>query len=333
MLLSNKLIFTVISLESLTLAVLSQDIGIPLQLLGYVSLHAGASLITAYLAWLFLPKQYRQPKWAVLGLFSLFFFLVPFLTIFTTIAIIITARYFSKPVIYYPFVNIALPQFTLGSAGIRHTLGEAAIHTRLNTPSLPTETRMKALLTANIMSPRYSIPMLKTLLGDEADDLRLLAYGMLDNREKTLNALIHDLLKKLADCTSTDLTHLYQKQLTELYWAFVYEQLAEGDMRTYMLGQAEKYALSALKIREDGDLWVLLAQIMVKQEKQLAAEAAFKHAQRLGIPAARISPYLAELAFLKHNYAQVREYLSSLDSTNQNRPIANIINFWQGARP
>ncbi|MEQ1669163.1 MAG: hypothetical protein ABL868_11985, partial [Sulfuriferula sp.] len=286
-----------------------------------------------YLAWLFLPKQYRQPKWAVLSIFALFAFLVPFLTIFTIIAIIITARYFSKPEIYYPFVKIALPQFTLGSAGIRHTLGEAAIHTRLNTPSLPTETRMKALLTANIMSPRYSIPMLKALLGDEADDLRLLAYGMLDNREKTLNALIHDLLKKLADCTSADLTHLYQKQLTELYWAFVYEQLAEGDMRTYMLGQAEKYALSALKIREDGDLWVLLAQILVKQEKQLAAEAAFKHAQRLGIPATRISPYLAELAFLKHNYAQVREYLSPLDSTNQNRPIANIINFWQGARP
>ncbi|BBP00284.1 hypothetical protein [Sulfuriferula nivalis] len=332
MLLNNKLILAGISLESAALAVLNQDISVPLQLFGYVSLHAAASLIVAYLALLFLPSQYRQPKLAVIGLFFLFAFLVPFLTIITIIAIIITTRYFSKPVIYYPFIKIGLPQFTLGSAGIRHTLGEAAIQTRLNTPGLSTEVRMKALLTANIMSPRYSIPMLKALLGDEADDLRLLAYGMLDNREKTLNALIHDLLKKLSTCNSPDLKHLYQKQLTELYWAFVYEQLAEGDMRTYMLNQSEKYALSALEIKEDGDLWVLLAQILVKQEKALAAEAAFKHAQRLGIPATRISPYLAELAFLKQNYPQVRKYLSELQQDNQIRPIANIVKFWQGAR-
>lgn len=332
MLLNNKLILTGLSLEGGALAVLSQDISIPLQLLGYMSLHAAASGIIAYLALIFLPAQYRRPKLAVLSMFFLFAFLVPLLTIFTIIALIITTRYFSKPMVYYPFINVGLPQFTLGSAGIRHTLGEAAIHTRLNTPSLPTEVRMKALLTANIMSPRYSIPMLKALLGDEADDLRLLAYGMLDSREKTLNALIHDLLKKLADCSSADLMHLYQKQLTELYWAFVYEQLAEGDMRTYMLNQSEKYALSALAIKEDGDLWVLLAQILVKQEKPLAAETAFKHAQRLGIPATRISPYLAELAFLKHDYAQVREYLSALHHANQTRPIANIVKFWQGAR-
>ena len=329
MILANKLILAVLSLESAALTVLSQDISMPIQLLSYVSLHAAASLITAYLALLFLPTQYRHPKLMVLSVFFLFAFLVPILTIFTTIAIIITARYFSKPAIYYPFIKIALPQFTLGTAGIRHTLGEAAIQTRLNTPSLSTEVRMKALLTANIMSPRYSIPMLKALLGDEADDLRLLAYGMLDNREKTLNSLIHDLLKKLVDCTCTDLQHLYHKQLTELYWAFVYEQLAEGDMRTYMLGQAERYALSALEIKEDGDLWVLLAQILVKQEKPLGAEAAFKHAQRLGIPATRISPYLAELAFLKHDYAQVRQYLVVLRHTNQHRSITNIVNFWQ----
>lgn len=329
--LNNKLILAGISLESGALAVLNQDIGIYLQLLGYVGMHAAASMIVAYLALLFLPSQYRQPKLAVLSVFFLFAFLVPFLTIITIIGVIITTRYFSKPVIYYPFIKIGLPQFTLGSAGIRHTLGEAAIHTRLNTPNLPTEVRMKALLTANTMSPRYSIPMLKALLGDEADDLRLLAYGMLDSREKTLNALIHDLLTKLTSCTNQDLQHLYQKQLAELYWAFVYEQLAEGDMRIYMLNQSEKYALSALAIKEDGDLWVMLAQILVKQEKPLAAESAFKHAQRLGIPATRISPYLAELAFLKQDYPQVRQYLAVLHHANQIRPIANIVKFWQGA--
>jgi len=328
MLLSNKLIFAGISLESSALAVLAQDIGVPLQLLGFVTLHAAASVVVAQLVFLFLPKHYRQPKLAVLGLFFLLAFFVPFLAFITLIAIVLTARFFSKPVIYYPFIKVELPEFTLGSAGIRNSLGEGAIRTRLNTPSLSTEVRMKALLSAHAMSARYSVPMLKELLGDEADDLRLLAYGMLDNREKTLNALIHDLLKKLEACHESSLCQLYQKQLAELYWAFAYEHLAEGDMLTYMLTQAEHYARAALATRSDGDLWVLLAQILIKQEKNQEAEAAFDRAIELGMPVTRIQPYLAELAYLRHDYQAVQKHLQLIPFNNQIPRIANIQRFW-----
>ena len=328
--LSPKLLLAGISLESGALAVLAQDISVPMQLLGFVTLHAAASVVVAYLVLLFLPKHYRQPKLAVLGLFFLLAFFVPILAFITIIAIVITARFFSKAVIYYPFIKVELPEFTLGSAGVRNSLGEGAIRTRLNTPSLSTEVRMKALLSAHAMSARYSVPMLKELLGDEADDLRLLAYGMLDNREKTLNALIHDLLIKLENCPEPNLCHLYQKQLAELYWAFAYEYLAEGDMLTYMLTQAEHYTRAALQTNSDGDLWVLLAQILIKQQKHQEAETAFKQAISLGMPVTRIQPYLAELAYQRHDYAAVREHLKLIPFNNQIPQIANIQRFWLG---
>ncbi len=326
--LSTKLILTAISLESGALAVLMMDAGIPQKFLGFLLLHAAASVAVAIIVLLFLPKHYRQPKFAVLGLFFLLAFFVPFLTFFTMIGIVLTARFFSKPVIYYPFVKVELPEFTLGSAGIRNSLGEGAIRTRLNTPSLSTEVRMKALLSAHAMSARYSIPMLKELLGDEADDLRLLAYGMLDNREKTLNALIHELLKKLESCSKPDLRQLYQKQLAELYWAFAYEHLAEGDMLTYMLGQAEHYTRAALESRLDGDMWILFAQILIKQQQYQAAETAFNEAINLGISATRIQPYLAELAYERHDYKAVRDHLKLIPFNNQIPQIANIQRFW-----
>lgn len=333
MTLVTKLTLAVVSLESAALAVLDQDIAVSAQLIEYITLHGVASGLIAYLAWLFLPAVYRQPKWAVLGLFFLFSFLIPFLAGFIIAAIIITTRFFTKPAIYYPFSKIALPKFTLGGAGIRQTLGEGAVHARLNTPSLSTDIRMKALLSANAMSSRYSIPMLKTLLGDEADDLRLLAYGMLDNREKTLNALIHEVLKKLRDSTNADLQHLYQKQLAELYWTFAYENLAEGDMLNYMLKQAEHYARAALEIKKDGDLWILLAQILARQALRSESSAAFEQALALGMPAVRIQPYLAELAFLENDFLQVRAHLKALRNASEDPQTAHIVKFWLGSRP
>lgn len=328
LILDNKLILLGFILEIGAFSVLLQDISIEKQFMGFFILHAAASVDAAQMGVMFLPSHYRHPKWAVYGLFFLGSFFVPLLSYIFISAVVITARFFSRPIIYHPFLKVELPAFTLGSAGVRNSLGEGAIRTRLNTASLSTEVRMKALLSAHAMSPRFSVPMLKELLGDEADDLRLLAYGMLDNREKTLNALIDDLLKKLGGCHDPDLCQLYQKQLAEIYWAFAYEHLAEGDMLSYMLAQAEHYTRAALTTRPDGDLWVLLAQILIKQQKPEEVDAAFSHAIKLGMPAMRIQPYLAELAYQRHDYQAVREHLQLIPFNNQSPQIANLQRFW-----
>lgn len=330
--LSSKLALGAFTLESGAITVLTQHIPVPLQFLSFIILHAGASFFIAQLALMFMPRKYRQPKLPVAGLFFLLAFFIPLLAILILTAIVLITRFFSKPVIYYPFVKVELPQFTLGNAGIRNSLGEGAIRTRLNTPGLTTEVRMKALLSAHAMSSRYSVPMLKELLGDEADDLRLLAYGMLDNREKTLNALIHDLLNKLETCREPRLDDLYRKQIAELYWAFAYEHLAEGDMLVYMLTQAELHARAVLQTRPDGDLWILLAQILIKQEKHTEASTAFAKAIELGMPVTRIEPYLAELAYLRHDYQAVQAHLQRVPFDNQVPRIANIQRFWLRVR-
>jgi hypothetical protein len=326
--LNNKFILLGLILEVGAFSILFQDISTDAKFFQFLILHAAASVDVAQMGVMFLPKHYRNPKWAVYGLFFIGSFFVPLFSYIFVSAIVITARFFSKPIIYHPFIKVQLPAFTLGSAGVRNSLGEGAIRTRLNTVSLPTEVRMKALLSAHAMSARYSVPLLKELLGDEADDLRLLAYGMLDNREKTLNAFIDEILKKLAGCHDLNLRQLYQKQLAELYWAFAYEHLAEGDMLTYMLTQAEAYTRAALETKADGDLWVLLAQILIKQQKTAEVDAAFKQAIALGMPAMRIQPYLAELAYQRHDYAAVREHLKLIPFNNQSPQIANIQRFW-----
>ena len=330
MIFGNKLVLAGIILECGAFFILMQHVAVSLQLLGFVMLHAAASFFVAQLVLLFLPEHYRQPRRAVLGLFFLLVFFVPLFSLIAVFAIVVVIRFFTKSIVDYPFVRIELPKFTLGGAGIRHSLGEGAIRTRLNTPGLPTEVRVKALLSAHAMSARFSIPMLKELLGDEADDLRLLAYGMLDQREKTLNALIHDVLKKLQGAHEPSLRELYQKQLAELYWAFAYEHLSEGDILSYMLTQAGHYAHAALETRADGDLYVLLAQILIRQERYQEAEEAFSRAIGLGMPVMRIQPYLAELAYMRGDYLALLQHLKQLPVNNQVQRIANIQRFWLG---
>jgi hypothetical protein len=326
--LKNKVVLIGLVLEVAAFSILFQEISVEKKFLEFFILHAAASVDVAQMGVMFLPENYRQPKWAVYGLFFITSFFVPLLCYIFVSAVVITARFYSKPVVYHPFLQVELPAFTLGSAGVRNSLGEGAIRTRLNTPGLSTEVRMKALLSAHAMSARYSVPILKELLGDEADDLRLLAYGMLDNREKSLNAFVDEALKKLGTCTQPALCQLYQKQLAELYWAFAYENLAEGDMLAYMLSQAEHYARTALAARQDGDLLVLLAQILIKQQKTQEVEAVFNQAIQLGMPAMRIQPYLAELAFQRQDYQAVREHLKLISFNNQIPQIANVQRFW-----
>lgn len=328
LILDNKLVLLGFILEIGAFAVLLQNISVEKQFFGFFVLHAAASVDAAQMGVMFLPRHYRQPKWAVYGLFFLGSFFVPLLSYIFISAIVITARFFSKPVIYHPFLEVELPKFTLGGAGVRNSLGEGAIHTRLSTASLSTEVRMKALLSAQALSPRLSVPMLKKLLGDEADDLRLLAYGMLDQREKILNATIDELLKKLTDCHDINLCQLYQKQLAEIYWSFAYENLAEGDILSYMLAQADHYTRAALQTKPDGDLWVLLAQILIKQKKFEGVETAFEQAILLGMPAMRIQPYLAELAYQRQDYPAVRKHIQLMETNNQTPQIANMQRFW-----
>jgi polysaccharide biosynthesis protein PelE len=328
LMLNHKFVLIGLVLEVAAFSILFQEMSVEKKMFGFFILHAAASVDVAQMGVMFLPENYRQPKWAIYGLFFITSFFVPLLCYIFVSAVVITARFYSKPVVSHPFLQVELPEFTLGSAGVRNSLGEGAIRTRLNTPSLSTEVRMKALLSAHAMSARYSVPILKELLGDEADDLRLLAYGMLDNREKSLNTYVDDTLKKLASCTQPSLCQLYQKQLAELYWTFAYEHLAEGDMLAYMLMQAEHYARTALAVRLDGDLLVLLAQILIKQEKIHEVEAVFDQAIQLGMPAMRIQPYLAELAFQRQDYHAVREHLKLISFNNQIPQIANIQQFW-----
>mgnify|MGYP003379176219 CR=1 FL=1 len=114
---------------------------------------------------------------------------------------------------------------------------------------------MKALLALQHM-PARSANILRDTLSDSSDDLRLLAYGMLDSREKQLTHRIQNALQRHADLTTPEERYLPARELAELYWELVYQNLVQGDMRQFALEQVQRYSNEALKHKvKDAGLW------------------------------------------------------------------------------
>ena len=72
-----------------------------------------------------------------------------------------------------------------------------------------TEKRMAALFATRRMPPREAIPILKLALRDPADDVRLLAYSMLDKQESEINLRIEAALRQLAVAEGAHRTALH----------------------------------------------------------------------------------------------------------------------------
>ena len=194
---------------------------------------------------------------------------------------------------------------------------------------VPTPQRLKALVALQHVPGRVASPLLRDLLGDDSEDLRLLAYGMLDRKEKTLNAQIHAEQQRLSSARSAITQALAHTRLAGLYWELIYQQLALGDLRTHAAEAGLRHAREALALRPSGaGLYLRCGQCLLALGRAPEAEVAFEAARAAGLPDHRVLPHLAELAFLRRDFAAVRRLLAPLGSWRGMMGVQKVAQFW-----
>ncbi|TVO64986.1 hypothetical protein [Denitromonas ohlonensis] len=199
----------------------------------------------------------------------------------------------------------------------------------LRNPRAPTPQRLKALVALQHVPGRVASPLLRDLLGDDSEDLRLLAYGMLDRKEKTLNAQIQAERQRLASARSAITLALAHTRLAGLYWELIYQQLAQGDLRTHAAESGLHHAREALALRPNGaGLYLRCGQCLLALGNTTEAEVAFEAARAAGLPDHRVLPHLAELAFLRRDFAAVRRLLAPLASWRGMMGVQKVAQFW-----
>jgi len=304
-------------------------------LLSYLVLHGAASLLLASFAILLLPSAIAQPRRPVLLLLAGCSYAVPVLGFIGVLAGIVILRTHRHGASAPNFESIKLPAFdphqhtasSVRRPGLRAFLGNA---------KAPTASRMGALVALQYVSGRVATPLLRDVLTDPSEDIRLLAYGMLDKQEKRINQAIDDELKKFADSHDVQAPDAGEgpmlaaaRRLSDLYWELIYQRLVQGDLRQHALAESVKYCrIALLHAPYDAALILRHGRLQHALGQPEGAVNAYYKALALGLPATRVLPYLAELRFDQGEHTDARRLMSELSTWTALPRLQPVIKYW-----
>jgi tetratricopeptide (TPR) repeat protein len=298
----------------------------------YLAVHAAASVLVGLVLLALLPKARRaQPKAAFLFFFSITFF-VPVLGVAGLLGAVAVGRLLPERARRERFDLHDAPMYDPRAEEIASVRSKGGVRLQLENPAAPVETRLKALLAVQSLPARVANPLVREMLSDPSDDLRLVAYGILDAREKSINARIHAAAQRLAQAPPARERALLERQLADLYWELVYQGLVQGDLRDHALAQVRLHLDQALSLDpEDAALWSLCGRLAVQEGGYDEAQRAFERALRFGLAQSRVLPYLAEVAFRLRRFDEVRGFARKLAASPQTQRTAQVVQFWGAA--
>lgn len=325
-----KLIFLALSFEFGSIGLLFVDSHSVVLLGSYLTLHAVGSAFLALFLALVIPAQYRRPRrWVLVYLFAFNFFMPIVGLLCVTIGLLL-GFWLPRRKIKNDFDVMNNPRFTTHRNHEGTGFRGGQVRAQLGNSSAPLDQRMKALAAVQDTPARATGSLLRGLLADPTDDIRLLAYGILDGKEKSITQRIMEnrhLLQQAADPVEQ---FGLNKLIAELYWELIYQDLVQGDMRSFSADQVRRYANDALLVdAEDAGLWFLLTRLELFCGQVDAAEHALYQAQRGNFARERLLPYLAELRFLQRRFTEVRALFAELADRPGVPALAQSRRFWR----
>lgn len=306
--------------------------GLP-DLIAFFGVQALLSAALAVVTLGVLPPQWREPRRAVLALlFCISFFIPLFGAAGMLIAVLITLL-LPKNWRYRDFGEVQRIEYNPPARETAAPLRISSLRTALLDPTAPAELRLRSLVAMQTLPMRTVGPLLRRLLTDRSDDLRLLAYGMLDGEEKRINAMIGAEQANLARSTTGATRVNSLRHLAELHWELIYTGLVQGDVREHAAASAMRHLADALTMApQDGGLWMLMGRLRQARGDLAGSEQAFQIAISCGLEESRALPYLAEIAYHKRQFMLVRDYLAALARGPVTQAMSPVIRYWQPRR-
>ena len=308
-------------------------------LAGYFVLHALASTLAALLAWALLPGNYKKPFAAACALLWSFAFFIPVLGVAAILVVVQIARLFPRILRTERYVKVGMPEFSgvQREATERSDLRAGDARRILKDTALPLETRLRVLVALQVMQPKAAVPLLMGLLSDPSEDIRLLAYSMVDTWEKDLVQKIQKAqqglgaARKLEDRVPT-INAL--RRLAELHWMQADTGLARGDLRRFALERSRELCEETLQLDPDvPGTWELYVKVLIELGDLEWATRAVKLARQLNVSLPKVWPMAAQVAYLRRDFDAVRKYMARLPEDAFLPPgVAGTAAYWRTRR-
>ena len=299
----------------------------PLLLFSVTQAIAGAA--QAVLLRAFLPARYREPRGASLLLLWLMCTFVPLLGGLIVVVSCVWTAWFPSSKESGQLADVARPEFVTWLVSRVSHGGGARLQARLANTQVAATDRLSALVAIQGMPTRTTGTLLRELLADPLEDVRLIAYGTLDHAENEIMQKIFQTRKTLEAASDDGERHALNRRLAELHFELVYQNLVQGAVYRHTLEQADHYARAALATDDsDAALWLIRGRLALANGEPDEAQACMSRAQALGFPRERLVPWLAEVAFLHGDYQQVSALLASLGNAAALPTLKPVVSYW-----
>ena len=304
-------------------------------LASYLLVHALACVMLSLFLFPLLSTRQARPRLAIVLLMMVCSYAVPVAGFLGVLAAALVLRLYRKPATHTEFESLQMPEFDQHQRRQGH-FRHAGLRSFLGNIHAPIQSRLRAMVALQYVSGRTASPLLRTVLSDPSEDLRLLAYGMLDTLEKRVNSSIDAEMGTLraaqAEGGNAGLRTLESAQrLSDLYWELIYQDLVQGDLRKHAIQESLRYCEWVLAEQSDNaPLCLRRGRLLHEQKRPDEAAQAYAQARELGLPATRVLPYQAELCFDRKDFAQAHALMQELGQWSALPRLRPVVDYWSG---
>ncbi|GAB3682857.1 tetratricopeptide repeat protein [Salinisphaera aquimarina] len=187
--------------------------------------------------------------------------------------------------------------------------------------------RQQAILACRHLPRREAVPILRSGLGDSADEVRLLAYAMINSIERDLENQLNVVRDTIA--ASGDQDGELHEERAQLFWEFSYLQLARGSVEELMLTKALTAIDMASDRRPTAQRWLLRARICMELDRHDDTQDALERAEQMGLEDDDSAPRWAELAYRRGRFDEVAPALERMSPRAGANPVMRpVLEYW-----
>lgn len=234
--------------------------------------------------------------------------------------------------------EIVRPDYIPSLETLSSHFGAGGARVRLFDEKAMGSVRRSALLAISAKQNIDNNRLLFAALREDDDEIRILAYSILDLQQEDINKNISYSLEHLEQSTDIKKRVMIHKHLALLYQELVYRSLVESELVNETLNHAIDHAnkclseAKALGNDHDPAIYLLLAQVYKRRNDLEKAAAYMLDAAEHGAPASSTIPFLADLAFKKKDFARVAELFQSAPSLRYMQKIGSAAQFWSDSK-
>jgi len=295
----------------------------------FYMVHSTISLALSLISSSILQRRFEDGRFKITLFFWMFNMSLPLIGYLMTVWLVYYLTYVKYEKQLTNTHSINMIDFENEFPKVIRLFGEAAMEKLLSEDISSSSIKMKALVSLSDNASRTDVALIKSSLSDRNDEVRLYSFAVIDKLERGINGQIHEKLKLYTDADSAKERVARAEELAHLYWDLVYFELADENLKKFIVSEVEKYAKIVLDVDPDNvKINILLGKTYLMDREVDEAESCFKNVVKNGKNIDFIVPYLAEIFFIKRSFAEVKNLFANARGLGTNTLLYPITEQW-----